>query len=169
MTNPPSPSSARISAEKRLDLAIAAISRMPDHVLVVAGDGPLRAEAERQAATDAPGRVMFLGEVSDVVPILHAVDAVVITSEAEGMPGVAIEAALCGLPVVATAAGALPEMPFVTIAEPDPAIVAKCLADARAPRREDVEPYTWPVVVASWREHLAGAVRREPSRRERSS
>ena len=88
-------------------MAIAAIARLPDHLLVVAGDGPLRHEAERLAAAEAPGRVMFLGEVGDVIPVLHAVDAVVITSEAEGMPGVAIEAALCGLPVVATDVGAV--------------------------------------------------------------
>ena len=101
-TDPPIAFIGTLSGEKRIDLAIAAIAKLPDHVLVVAGDGPLRHEAERQAAAEAPGRVMFLGEVRDVIPILHAVDAVVITSEAEGMPGVAIEAALCGLPVVAT-------------------------------------------------------------------
>ena len=145
-----------ISREKRLDLAIAAISRMPGHLLVVAGDGPLRAEAQRQASAEAPGHVIFLGEVGDVIRVLHAVDAVVITSEAEGMPGVAIEAAMCGVPVVATDAGALSEMPGVQIVERDAGRLAESLSGVIGQAtRSDASDLGWPKVADRWVELLA--------------
>ena len=112
------------------------------------------------AAAEAPGRVMFLGEVGDVIPVLHAVDAVVITSEAEGMPGVAIEAALCGLPVVATDVGAVSEMPGVRVVERDASSLAAALTDTtRGPARPDATELGWPKVADRWVEllsHLAG-------------
>jgi glycosyltransferase involved in cell wall biosynthesis len=144
-----------ISREKRPELAIAAISRMPGYVLVVVGDGPLRAEAQQQASAEAPGRVMFLGEVGEVIRVLHAVDAVVITSEAEGMPGVAIEAAMCGVPVVATDAGALSEMPGVQIVERDPASLAEALTGVIGqPAPSEVSEFGWPKVADRWVELL---------------
>lgn len=59
----------------------------------------------RRAAVDAPGQVEFLGRHEDVVPLLWAADAMVLTSSSEGVPGVLIEAGLCGLPVVASDVG----------------------------------------------------------------
>ena len=128
---------------------------MPGYVLLVVGDGPLRGEAERRALAEAPGRVMFLGEVGEVIRVLHAVDAVVITSEAEGMPGVAIEAAMCGVPVVASDAGALSEMPGVQIVERDPGSLAEALTGVigqAAP--SDASELGWPNVADRWVELL---------------
>lgn len=67
----------------------------------VVGDGPLRAALEGPAA--AAG-VELSGRRDDVVPFLQRSDLLVFPSapDGEGMPGVLIEAGLCGLPVVAT-------------------------------------------------------------------
>jgi len=77
---------------------------------IVAGDGPLRSELEARANADAPGRVCFLGARGDVAPVYHAADVVVCPSRSDAMPAVPIEAGMCGLPVVATAVGAVPEI-----------------------------------------------------------
>ncbi len=95
-----------LGPEKRVDVAISALERTGRSVhLAVAGDGPLRAELTGQAARVAAGRVTFLGQLADPVPVYHAADLLVLTSATEGVPGVLIEAALCGLPAVATDVG----------------------------------------------------------------
>jgi glycosyltransferase involved in cell wall biosynthesis len=99
-----------LSAEKRVERAIEAIAAVPGVALVVAGDGPARPALEDLAARVASGRVRFLGLVEDPVPVLHAADALILTSTTEGMPGAVIEALLCGVPVVAPRVGALGEL-----------------------------------------------------------
>ncbi len=66
------------------------------------GDGPMRRDLAQQAA--AAG-VEVLGSRPDVDECMRAADLMVFPSRpaGEGMPGVLIEAALSGLPVVATA------------------------------------------------------------------
>jgi glycosyltransferase involved in cell wall biosynthesis len=69
--------------------------------LVVAGAGPLRTDLETQAQRlGLHGAVTFLGERDDVEWLLGGVDLALLTSEVEGIPGVAIEAAMAGCPVV---------------------------------------------------------------------
>jgi glycosyltransferase involved in cell wall biosynthesis len=94
-----------LSPEKDVALAIDAVTAMSDVQLVVAGDGPDRAELETRAAVSTPGRVHFTGSLVDPGPVYDAADVVVLTSLTEGLPGVAIEAGLRGLPVVATDVG----------------------------------------------------------------
>ncbi len=67
----------------------------------IVGEGPLRAALEPDAAHAG---VDLVGFCPDVVPYLQAADLFVFPSapDGEGMPGVLIEAGLCGLPVVAT-------------------------------------------------------------------
>ncbi|MPZ93394.1 MAG: glycosyltransferase [Propionibacteriales bacterium] len=95
-----------LSPEKRVDVAISAVALLDSATqLLVAGDGPLRPALRSQADHEAPGRVRFLGQVEDLTGVLRAADAVVLTSDSEGVPGVLIEAGLCGLPVVSTDVG----------------------------------------------------------------
>jgi glycosyltransferase involved in cell wall biosynthesis len=94
-----------LSPEKRVDLAIDAVSLLADVVLLVAGDGTVRASLEDRAARVAPGRVRFLGATDTPADVLAAADALVLASDSEGLPGVLIEAGLAGLPVVATDVG----------------------------------------------------------------
>ena len=69
--------------------------------LVVAGVGPLRQEleahAERLGVAEA---VTFLGQRDDVEWVFAGVDLALLTSEAEAIPGVAIEALMAGCPMV---------------------------------------------------------------------
>ena len=78
--------------------------------LLVVGDGPLRAELERLVQERSlGGRVVFLGERRDVPELLRAMDAFVLPSRSEGLPMALLEAMACGLPVVATRVGGIPE------------------------------------------------------------
>jgi glycosyltransferase involved in cell wall biosynthesis len=86
-------------------LTLAALAQLPDCVLLIAGDGPLRSElgalARRLGVVD---RVLFLGEVAhDALPALYsAADAMVLSSSREGWANVLLEAMACGAPVVAS-------------------------------------------------------------------
>jgi glycosyltransferase involved in cell wall biosynthesis len=74
--------------------------------LVVAGSGPLRPELEAQAGRlGVTGSVTFLGQRDDVECVLGGLDVVLLTSETEGIPGVAIEALMAGCPVVTVPVG----------------------------------------------------------------
>jgi glycosyltransferase involved in cell wall biosynthesis len=94
-----------LTATKRPDRFIAALRELRARGYAVrgliAGDGPLRATLEQAAATAG---VALLGRRDDVPELLRAADLFVFCSvpESEGMPGVLIEAALSGLPIVST-------------------------------------------------------------------
>ena len=99
--------------EKDHALAIAALAVLPDATLLVAGDGPLRAELEQHAArAGVAARARFLGGVPQaaLIEYYNAADALVLTSRREGMPNVVLEALACGTPVVATRVGGVPEL-----------------------------------------------------------
>jgi glycosyltransferase involved in cell wall biosynthesis len=102
---------AALSEEKRVDLVIDAIARTSAvDTLLVAGDGRLRTSLENQAQMQIPGRVRFLGAVSNIVPVLTAADVVVLASRTEGLPGALIEAGLTGIPTVASRVGYVEEI-----------------------------------------------------------
>jgi glycogen(starch) synthase len=107
----------RLSKEKGFDVAVKAfaslIDRFPNARLVIAGDGPLRSPLENQATELGLERsVEFVGWVTpeNVPELLNAATIVIMPSHREGLPSVALEAALLGRPVVATRVGGLPEI-----------------------------------------------------------
>jgi glycosyltransferase involved in cell wall biosynthesis len=80
--------------------------------IVMAGDGSL-ASAIRGTLAEVPGlasRVHLVGYVHDPEHLLVDSDVVILTSEAEGLPLVALEAMSLGVPVLASAVGGLPEL-----------------------------------------------------------
>ncbi|MCK7624865.1 glycosyltransferase [Streptomyces sp. RS10V-4] len=104
---------SRLSAEKRPGRALDALAELRrrgvDAVLVVAGDGPLRA---RLAARARAGRLpaVFLGHVADrgrLAALQASADLVLAPGPAETFGLAALEALACGTPVVASAASAL--------------------------------------------------------------
>jgi glycosyltransferase involved in cell wall biosynthesis len=122
---------AALRAEKDVGLAIEAAAEARAF-LVVVGDGPLRAALEGHASSRLSGRHRFTGSTERTRDVLAAVDALAVTSRSEGMPGVALEAAAMGIPVVATAVGSLPELfdegiVAELVQTPDPDLVAEAL------------------------------------------
>jgi glycosyltransferase involved in cell wall biosynthesis len=78
--------------------------------LLLVGDGPLRPKCERLVRDlGLEARVRFAGQRNDVARLLAAADLAVVPSKSEGLCRAAIEANLCGLPVVAYDAGGLVE------------------------------------------------------------
>ncbi|MBD3774175.1 MAG: glycosyltransferase [Rhodobacteraceae bacterium] len=95
----------RLSAQKNQALLLAAFAahaRAGDR-LVIAGEGPARADLEQRiAALGLSGRVTLAGHVDDVAPLLAAADVFVLSSDYEGVPAAVLEALAAGLPLVAT-------------------------------------------------------------------
>jgi glycosyltransferase involved in cell wall biosynthesis len=85
--------------------------QMPDVEFLLAGDGPLREELERQAQELGLGnRVLFLGDRRDIPSVLAAMDVAVLTSDSESLSNVLLEAMAAGLPVVAYRVGGNAEL-----------------------------------------------------------
>jgi glycosyltransferase involved in cell wall biosynthesis len=84
---------------------------LPDVDLLLAGDGPLRADLERLAAElGIDARVRFLGIRSDVPDLLQAADAFALTSVSEAASLTLLEALASSVPVVVTDVGGNPEI-----------------------------------------------------------
>ena len=97
----------RLSEEKGVETLLAAMRELaashPGLHLVLAGDGPLRAKAQRYIDRHLPaGRVRLLGYVSDVRGVLSAADLLAMPSRWEGFGLSAAEAMAAELPVVAS-------------------------------------------------------------------
>lgn len=100
----------RIDGEKQVETLIQAFLSLrldPRTKLVIAGNGtlfrPLKARYGRQP------QILFLGYVSDLetkLALLRATDVWVLPSLAEGLSLALLEAMACGVPIVATDAGA---------------------------------------------------------------
>jgi len=106
----------RLSAEKGFAGLIEAFGRAnrahgDTHQLLLVGEGPERAAlAERIAALGLQERVTLAGYVAGADRLLEASTGFVMSSLTEGMPVVLMEALQWGVPVVATAVGAIPEL-----------------------------------------------------------
>ena len=71
--------------------------------IYIVGEGPLRDKLMRQVTSQKlEDHVHFLGNVSDVLPILQATTVFVRPSLTEGMSLAILEAMACGLPVIAS-------------------------------------------------------------------
>jgi glycosyltransferase involved in cell wall biosynthesis len=106
---------ARLHEEKGhryLFQALPAIrARHSGTVVLLAGDGPHRAELARQvAAQGLAGVVHFLGQRTDVPDLIGAASVVVLPSLAESFGFAALEAMSAGKPVVVSRTGGLPEV-----------------------------------------------------------
>lgn len=103
----------RLAAEKAQANLIRAVSLLPEPIknrvtVVIAGEGPeqerLLAAASEMRLAD---RVKLVGFVRDVRSFYHALDLFCLPSLTEGHPLTIMEAAACGVPVVASRVGAI--------------------------------------------------------------
>ena len=106
---------ARLVWFKGLDTLVAAmpalLTKCPKVRIVIAGEGPLRAELAAQAkALGVADRFIMVGERRDVPALLAAADIFVLPSVSEGLPISIMEAMASGKPVVATDVGGVAEL-----------------------------------------------------------
>ncbi|PYQ34409.1 MAG: N-acetyl-alpha-D-glucosaminyl L-malate synthase BshA [Acidobacteria bacterium] len=84
--------------------------RIPARLLLI-GDGPERSLAERLARDlGFEDRATFLGNVVAIETVLPVGKLLLLPSDAESFGLAALEAMACGVPVIGTAAGGLPEV-----------------------------------------------------------
>ena len=133
-----------------LATAFEQLKDLPDVELIFVGAGP---EAAKIAATD---RVRLLGsQPHDKIPLwLSAADVVCLPSFNEGLPNIAIEAAACGRPIVASRVGGVPEVVAdgrsgLLVPAGDPVALAGALREALARNwdsseiRQAVKHFDW--------------------------
>src|SRR2546430_1915608 len=85
--------------------------RMPEVEFLLVGDGPLRQDLEREAASLGLGAsAIFLGDRQDMPAVLASLDVAVLTSDSESLSNVILEAMAAGLPVVAYGVGGNAEL-----------------------------------------------------------
>ncbi|MFI6409629.1 glycosyltransferase family 4 protein [Streptomyces sp. NPDC050548] len=126
----------------------------PAPLLVIAGEGPLRAELQRRIE-DEELPVRLVGRRDDVGELLAAADLALLPSSWESRSVIAQEALHARVPLVATAVGGIPEL-VGDAAELVPYGDAKALSDAvtrllRDPERRELlrekgvrQASTWP-------------------------
>lgn len=103
----------RLSYQKCPEDFVDAIRRLDrrDVLGVWVGDGPELPRIQRLIARRGlADRLQLLGHRDDVAHVLPAFDVFAMTSRYEGLPCAVIEAMSCGLPVVATAVNAVPDV-----------------------------------------------------------
>ena len=80
-------------------------------VLVMVGDGPERTSAEQETRDlGVQDDTYFLGKIDVVAPLLASADLFLLPSQSESFGLSALEALACGVPVVASRVGGIPEV-----------------------------------------------------------
>jgi glycosyltransferase involved in cell wall biosynthesis len=106
-------STGRLTPQKNPLLLLRAFRAMTSFEahLILVGQGPLQSQVEEEVRAAGLGhRVHVLGFRDDIRECLAAADAFVLSSDWEGHPLGVMEAMACGLPVVATSVGGVPEV-----------------------------------------------------------
>ena len=118
----------RLKKEKGVEVLLKALRLMqgttPRIKTVIIGDGDQRTILQNLAAEYKIGdQITFTGELpgsASVVPYYQKSHVIVMPSYSEGMPLVLLEAMACGVPVIASRVGGIPEVLVMpTTSEPD--------------------------------------------------
>lgn len=144
-------------ARKGQALVIEALANLPDHTLLLAGDGPDLARLQTLVQRlRLDHRVRFLGPVPhrDLPVIYNAADVSVLASAREGWANVLLESMACGTPVVASDVWGMPEVVAAPaagqlLADRTPAAIAAGIRTVedrgidRAATRRYAEGFSW--------------------------
>jgi asparagine synthase (glutamine-hydrolysing) len=104
----------RLSEEKRPLLFVEACAQAAEKVsglrVLVAGVGPFESAMRRRIEElGLQEAVTLLGRRDDIADLMAISSVLLLTSSFEGMPNVVMEAQVCGLPVVASRVGGVPD------------------------------------------------------------
>ncbi len=103
-----------LNAQKNQDMLLRVWAqlqeRYPDAHLLIAGTGSRLHELQAKAADLHLDRIHWLGFRTDVIAIMKCADVFLNTSRYEGLCSTLIQVRRCGVPVVATAVGGVPEI-----------------------------------------------------------
>ena len=106
---------ANLRPVKGLDVFIRAAEKVsqarPESQFLIVGDGPERKKLEVLARDlGMSGKIKFLGQIVDVLPLLKIMDIGVLSSYSESLSNSLLEYMAAGLPVVSTDVGGLNEV-----------------------------------------------------------
>lgn len=161
----------RLSVEKRADRSIDALAALRDSGvdarLVIAGDGPMRARLQRQAARLPVDFTGFIDSRSAVATLLASADVALAPGPHETFGLAALEALACGTPAVVSRTSALTEIltsDSGACADNDPHAIAAAVAGVmdrpeqqrRYCARRRAETFTWPRSAAGMLAALSG-------------
>jgi UDP-glucose:(heptosyl)LPS alpha-1,3-glucosyltransferase len=156
---------------KGLSTLVEAVSRLgPEVHLFVVGGTPemVAAAATSGAAPRLGGRLHLAGAHPDPRPWLHAADVLAMPSAYESFGLVVLEALACGVPVVASPTGCVPDVIVdgtngaVVAPLPDPLaeglrrVLASDPGAMRAAARRTAEQHSWAAVAGRYLEVLTG-------------
>ncbi|BBX08085.1 GDP-mannose-dependent alpha-(1-6)-phosphatidylinositol dimannoside mannosyltransferase [Mycolicibacterium aichiense] len=161
----------RLSVEKRADRSIDALAALRDSGvdarLVIAGDGPMRARLQRQAARLPVDFTGFIDSRNAVATLLASADVALAPGPHETFGLAALEALACGTPAVVSRTSALSEIltsDSGACADNDPHAIAAAVAGVidrpeqqrRYCARRRAETFTWPRSAAGMLTALSG-------------
>lgn len=151
---------------KQPQMVLSAAARFPSADFVIVGEGPMEAELRERVAREKLANVVFAGlvQASNLRGYYQDADIFMFPSSWEGSPKVILEAAACGLPVIARA-DYCPE----TVIDGETGYVVKSdeelmsrltlLLDSAAQRqalgsagRRLSERFDWNIIVRQWEE-----------------
>lgn len=149
--------SAFIESKRVLD-GIRAVARLPDAQLVVAGDGALRADAERLANQLLPHRFQRVSVAAAQMPALYkSADCFLHMSLFESFGNVFVEAMASGLPIIANDTARLRwvvgDAPFLCDASQLDQVANALQAGLRGgfqPPSADLARFSWPVIAEQY-------------------
>jgi len=103
-----------LTIEKDFETALSAFSRVSKKISGVAwlifGDGPMRSRLAKSISNLKLADAFLMGYQEPLAPVFKMADLFLLTSRSEGLNSAAIEAAACGLPLVVSNIGGLPEV-----------------------------------------------------------
>ena len=100
----------RLTRQKNLPLLLQAMAQRPSVRCVIVGEGELKSELQHLAQSLGCRNVSFLGAQPKAAALMPLFDVLALPSVWEGLGVVLVEAMLQNVPIIASRAGAIPEV-----------------------------------------------------------